>query len=131
MRALTAAGVDLAAAALVAILLWPFPLFRLTLGLPWAVHGVLIFVWVFVVYTAYLTLSVLAWTRTPVMYLLDLGLRDGSPRFGFGRSLRWALGWALAVLPGLVGARSLTAPETGLPARLSGLVTVTAEPSAE
>lgn len=122
-----AAGGDLAVAAVVAMLVWPFPLIRLTLGIPWSVHVPLILAWVLVVYAAYLATSVAIWGRTPVMYLTDLGLA-GVPRpFGLGRSLRWALGLAVAVVPSLLGARSLADPRTGLAARASGLVTVASE----
>ena len=130
-RPLRAAAVDLAGAAVIAILLWPFPLIRLTLGIPWSIHGPLIVVWVFVVYAVYLTVCVAVWGRSVAMYLLDLGLDGPARPFGLGRALRWSAGWVVAILPSLLGARSLADPAAGLPARFSCLVTVQAEaPSA-
>lgn len=126
---LRAAGFDLLAAAVAGVLLWPFPLVRLTLGVPWAVHGPLIAVWILLVYVVYLAAGAGVWGRTPVMYLLDLGLAGAERPFGARRSLLWAAGWALAVVPALAGARSLADPDRGLAARFSGLreVAVAAE----
>lgn len=127
-RALKAAALDLLVAAIVGLLLWPFPLIRLTLAVPVAAHTALIVVWILVVYLVYMTASVAAWGRTPAMYLLDLGLR-GRPRpFGLGTAARWAAGWVVTVLPALLGARGLADPRSGLPARLSGVETVVSVP---
>lgn len=127
-RAVRAAVLDLLVSVAVGMLLWPFPLIRLTLGLPVTVHVALILAWILIVFVIYLTVTVAVWGRTPVMYLLDLGLA-GRPRpFGVPASLRWGLGWLLAVLPAMVGARGLADPSSGLPARFSGLATVVAQP---
>jgi hypothetical protein len=123
-RVALAGALDAVAAFVVTMLLWPFPLFRLTLGVSWPVHILAILAGWLVVLTAYLTLTVAALGRTPAMYLLDLGLAGAERPFGLARSVRWAAGWTLAVLPGLIGARGLIGPERGIPARLSGLVTV-------
>lgn len=128
-RAIRAAGIELAVSVVATLLLWPFPLIRLTLGIPWAVHGPLILVAILIVYVAYLAVSVRLWGRSPAMYFLDLGLTGGSRPFPFGRGLRWAAGWAVAVVPALLGARWLGDPRDGLPARFSGLGTArTASP---
>jgi hypothetical protein len=128
-RAIRAAAIELAVAVVATLLLWPFPLIRLTLGIPWAVHGPLIVVGILVVYVAYLAVSVRLWGRSPAMYFLDLGLTGASRPFPFGRGLRWAAGWAVAVVPALLGARSLGHPREGLPARFSGLDTAETAPS--
>jgi hypothetical protein len=120
------AGVlDLLVAVLVTMLLWPFPLLRLTLSLPWSVHAAAIVVGIVVVHEVYSAASVAVWGRTPVMYLLDLGLAGRERPFGLVRSWRWALGWTVAVVPGVLGVEGPIDPDVGLPARFSGLRTAT------
>jgi hypothetical protein len=117
---------DFVIAAVIALLLWPFPLIRLTLGIPVPIHVVLILVWMLIVAAVYMTAAVALWGRTPVMYLLDLGLMGADRPFGFGRALRWGIGAAVAAVPAALGARRLGDATTGLPARLSGLREVAA-----
>ncbi len=125
-KTLRAAAADLAVSAVVALLLWPFPLIRLTLGVPWAVHVPLIAAWILLVYATYLAISALIWRRSVGMYLLDLGLAGRGAPFPVAAGVLWACGWALALFPAVLGARRLGDPREGLPARLSGLVTVAA-----
>jgi hypothetical protein len=122
---------DLAVAVVVTMLLWPFPFIRLTLALPVPVHVALILVAIVVVDILYMAVSVAVWGRTPVMYLLDLGLAGAARPFGAGRALWWAVPAALVALPAALGARSLADPVRGLPARASALRTVAAVEAAE
>ncbi len=124
-RTLRAAAFDFAVSAVAALILWPFPLVRVTLRVPPAAHVVLVVAWMLLVYVVYMTLSVALAGRTAAMYFLDLGL-EGKRPFPAGAAFGWALGWAVALVPALLGARRLADPRGGLPARFSGLTTTAA-----
>jgi hypothetical protein len=144
VRARLAGWLDGAGALVVTMIAWPFPLARAMM--PWPVHVVSILAAILVVDALLRATSVLAWGRTPFMYLLDLGLErsvalatPGAPsRASAGVSdhaegrpeppatmeaVKWSVGWTIGLVPSLLGARSLVDPERGLPARWSGLLT--------
>lgn len=117
-RARLAHVLDAAVALVAAVIAFPFPFARAVLSVPLFVAAILLTI--VVVYVLYLTVALVAWGRTPVMFLLDLGT---SPRpVGLARAFRWSAGSALGLLPGLVSSRLLD-PEVGMPARFAGLTT--------
>lgn len=120
-RVRTAGLWDAVGALVLALLAWPFPVMRAVLPL-W-LHIPLVLFATLAVDFGVRAVSVSMWGRTPAMYFLDLGL-SGRKEKGVARSLRWAGGWTLALVPTLFGARALVHPTHGLPARLSGLETV-------
>jgi hypothetical protein len=143
-RTRLAGWLDGAAALVVTIIAWPFPLMRTLV--PWPVHVASILIAVLVVDALLRVSSLLVWGRTPFMYLLDLALahpdaasapdvRDSEgfevtsgsgsqlAAWGWAETIEWSLGWSLGLLPSLVGAHALVDPQRGLPARLSGLLT--------
>lgn len=83
-----------------------------------------------VVLWLYLAFSAVNWGRSPAMYLLDLGL-EAPTKPTIGEAASWALGWMIALLPALIGARGLYDPERGLPARLSGVPTRATVPTTD
>jgi hypothetical protein len=122
-RTRLALAIDGVAVVLVVIVAWPFPLFRLTLGVPWVVHVPLILAAVIAGVWVYGLVCAKLWGRTVAMYLLDLGL-DGVERpFTLALSARWSFGLALA-FAAIGGAFGTIEPAAGLPVRLSGLTTV-------
>lgn len=110
-----AAGLDLAAAIVVAMLGFPFPIVRASVPVP--VFVVLIVVAVVVVHFLYLTVTAPILGRTPGLYLTDLGFEGGAP--GASRAWRWSAGIVLMFVPGILGMTDLA---SGVPARMSGLV---------
>lgn len=120
-RVARAGRLDALVAFIVAMLAWPFPVLRASL--PWSVHGPLILVGILVADWLIRCMALLAWGRTPMMYFLDLGLAKSGERVAFGAAMLWSAGWTVALGPTLVGLARVSHPETGLPARLSGLVT--------
>ncbi|MDP2401027.1 MAG: hypothetical protein Q8M66_03530, partial [Actinomycetota bacterium] len=117
-RARLAQVLDAAAALAVAAIIFPFPFARAVLPVPAFVAT--IFLTVGLVHVLYLVAALLAWGRTPAMFLLDLGV---SPHpVDWARALRWSAGSALGLLPGLVSRAPLD-PERGMPARFAGLTT--------
>lgn len=119
---------DLLAATVVAMIVVPQPIVRATLIGPEAsALGIVLFVAtlliaILVVLAIYLAFSAVTWGRSPAMYLLDLGL-ESETKPTLGEALAWAAGWALGALPALVGVRAAYHPETGWPARFSGMPT--------
>lgn len=114
---------DLLAATVAAMLLYPQPAARAAItgaGLPIWVFLLSLLAAALVVFAVFLFGCALIWGRTPGMYLMDVGL-DPAGRPAVGSALMWALGWLVAILPALFGARAVSDGETGLPARLSGL----------
>lgn len=118
-RSRLAAVVDFAGAFLLAVLAFPFPVARATLPLPVFVAAIL--ATIVVTHVLYLTFFVLAWRRTPGMYLLELGLAGKTPRLA--DAFVWAASSSLAFWPQVFRSRA-GHPSQGLPARLSGLETV-------
>lgn len=127
-RTRAAGMLDLLTATIIAMLVLPQPVVRAAvMGEGATALSIAIFVSVMVlavllVLLVYLAVSAVYWGRSPAMYLLDLGL-DAPSKPTTGEALLWGLGWALAALPALTGARSVFDPESGLPARLSSLPT--------
>lgn len=119
-RARAAGGVDTLIALLVAMIAWPFPIARATL--PWMIHVALLLVAITTVDVAVRFIALRIWGRTLAMYLFDLGLVSESGP-GIAKSIAWAATSALTVWPSLLGLRGLAHPESGVPARISGLVT--------
>ena len=111
----TATGLDLAAAVVLAMLGFPFPIVRASVSIPLFVG--LVIIAVVIVYFLYLTVTAPLLGRTPGQYLADVGFEGGPP--SAARAWRWALGTVLATPPGLLGIGDLA---TGLPMRISGLV---------
>ncbi len=122
VRSVRAAGlIDLAVAAAVAMLAFPFPFVRATLPLPLFVTSIVIAILVFD--TAYRTMSLRIWGRTPGMYLLDLGVSEARP-LPLLACATWAVAWTAVVMAAVAGLPRPIHPERGLPATLSGLRTV-------
>jgi hypothetical protein len=108
-----AAAWDAGLVAVVFMVLWPTPAFRLTAGLPWSVH---------------IPLMLAGLRRTVGMYLADVGFAGGETG-GFATAARWALGWTAALLPTAFGARAPADGQRGWAARLSGLTLVSTRPA--
>lgn len=108
--------VDFVAAALLAILAFPFPILRAVLPLPVFVASILLSV--VVAHFLYLTATVMLWGRTPAMYLFDMGLSSG--RASVLRAGRWAFGATLDFWPIVLSPRSRE-PRGRLAARMSGV----------
>lgn len=124
-----AAGLlDFLAATIVAMIVVPQPVVRQALMnegatvLTIAAFVAVLLLAILVVFAVYLAFSAVTWGRTPSMYLLDLAL-EAPTKPTLGEALSWGGAWAVAVLPALVGVRGAYDPDTGLPARLSGLPT--------
>ena len=120
-RVRLAGWLDAGVGLVVAMLAWPFPLLRQ--ALPWSVHGPLIAAGILVAGFAWRFVSLLVWGRTPVMYLLDLGLEPGGGRASAKVAAAWSGAWTAALLPSLLGAHGTVHPLTGWPARASGSAT--------
>lgn len=113
--------VDGVSIVLVTLMVWPWPFFRLTLGLPWAVHVPALLISATSAVWLYGALAARLWGRSVAAYLFDLGL-DGAERpFSWARCAAWAAGYTVAFLLG--GSFGTSHPAHGLPARWSGLVT--------
>ncbi|MHB9004119.1 MAG: RDD family protein [Coriobacteriia bacterium] len=108
--------IDFAAAALLAMLVFPFPVVRATVATP--VFVVLIIAAIVVAHIVYLSVVLSVWGRTPGMYLLDLGIAGG--RIPPVRALAWGFGAVLEFLPRVAGVRPRGA-NGGLASRISGL----------
>ncbi|MBE0475870.1 MAG: hypothetical protein IBX62_02065 [Coriobacteriia bacterium] len=108
----------------VTMLAWPFPVMRAAVPVP--AHAVALLATLMLVDMTYRGLAARLWGRTLLMYVYDLALSGPERPFPPSISLAWGLGWTVAYVPGLLGARGLLHPDTGLPARLSGLITVAA-----
>jgi hypothetical protein len=126
-RVRTAALIDLAIGALLAILVWPFPVMRIvttditgSVALGWVAHVALLLTFFAVMDVAYGSVATVLLRRTAGMYLQDIGFAD-TVAVTWGRALRWAFGWTAATLPAAFGAQVLADGETGWAARLSGL----------
>lgn len=112
-----ATGLDVGIVVVLAMLLWPFPLARANLS-PSA-HAAAIAVWVVFALCAYQVAVLTRSGRSLGMYLSGLRLSHSSPG-GSGRILRWAIGWTLVCVPGLL-LPALVNGERALPVRFSGL----------
>jgi hypothetical protein len=123
-----AAAWDAGLVAVVFMVLWPTPAFRLTAGLPWSVHIPLMLAGLVVVWWLYSLTCALALRRTVGMYLADVGFAGGDAG-GFATAARWALGWTAALLPTAFGARAPADGQRGWAARLSGLTLVSTRPA--
>lgn len=129
-RARAAGLLDLLGAAIVAMILVPQPFVRQTImrgnvtagGIVTFVAALLVAV--LVAYWFYLAFALVSWGRTGAMYLLDLGL-DAPTKPTTLEAAMWATGWALAALPALLGISAVCDPVSGLPARMSGMLTCT------
>jgi hypothetical protein len=116
-----AAAWDLGLVTVVFAILWPTPAMRLTVGLPWSVHVPVALASLAVVWWLYAVVCARLLRRTVGMYLADVGFAEPDGTASLGRVLRWALGWAAALVPAVLGARGVADPERGWAARLSGL----------
>lgn len=118
-----AASIDGVVVLVLTMLLWPFPVMRSVVQ--WPVHVVLVLLTIVLMSVAYGGLCLRFWGRSVGMYFADLGL-DGAPRpFPLVATAAWSVGFAVTVGPGLL-MPSLIDARKGLPARMSGLVTVEA-----
>lgn len=126
----TAAIIDLAAAAVVAMLLYPQPAVRQAVsgaGMPIWVFVVSLLLSILVVLAAYEAVSLYFWKRSPGMYLLDLGV-DAAARPTWVAAALWGVGWGLGAVPALFGVRAAYDPLRGLAVRMSGLKVIDAGP---
>lgn len=116
-RVRSAALVDGAAAFLLAVLAFPFPIARALLPLPVFVASIIGVI--AVVHVAYVAITLMLWGRTPGMYLLDLGVSDARP--AFPDAVRFAAGASCAFWPTVLRVETAFDAEDGWPARFSGL----------
>jgi len=116
-RVRVAALLDFGASFVVAVIAFPFPFARATLPLPIFVASIL--ATIVVVHIAYCGLTLRVFGRTPGMFLLDLGPQLGRP--ALGRAMLWGVGESVAFWPTVFGAVGSFDPETGTPARMSGI----------
>jgi len=116
-RVRIAALLDFGAAFVVAVIAFPFPFARATLPLPVFVASIL--ATIVVMHAAYCGLTLRVFGRTPGMFLLDLGPQLGRPTLG--RATLWGIGESAAFWPTVFGAARTFDPETGTPARMSGI----------
>jgi hypothetical protein len=112
---------DLGLVTVVFAVLWPTPAMRLTVGLPWSVHIPVALASLVVVLWLYAVACARFLRRTVGMYLADLGFAEAGDAADLARESRWALGWALALVPAAFGARVPADHQRGWAARLSGL----------
>lgn len=112
-----AALLDFAAAFVVGMIAFPFPFVRAVLPTLFFVGSILLTIVVAHIIYCALTLRILG--RTPGMFLLDLGPERGRP--SWGRALLWGLGESVAFWPTALGVTRVYDPETGTPARMSGI----------
>jgi hypothetical protein len=134
-RIRTAAVIDLVIGALLAILVWPFPVMRIvttditgSVALGWVAHVVLLLTFFGVMDVAYCSVATMLLRRTAGMYLQDVGFAD-TAAITWGRALRWSFGWTAATPAVAVGARATADPERGWAARLSGLALISTRPA--
>jgi uncharacterized RDD family membrane protein YckC len=100
-------AIDVAASLVLAMLLWPFPLARMTLSVPVHVLSVLVF-WQ-LVQTGYFAVTVSTWGQTAGMRLAGISLSEnggGEPT----RSQRASWG----AISGMLAFAVLVAPESGV-----------------
>lgn len=115
-RVRSAAVADYIAAAIVGIIIFPFPIVRAYVE-AW-VFVVSILVVIGIVHALYVGLTTVLLGRTPGMYLFDLGLCEGRPTpfraalFGFASAVVF---WPSLLLPRLADSRE------GIPARVSSV----------
>ena len=122
-----AAAADALVALSGGVLLWPFPLLRLTLGIPLPVHIALMLTFTGVFGAAASAGAAAVWGRTVGQYRFDLGLEGALPRpFGARRAVAWGIGHAFDVLPAILGARWALDGTHGVAARMASLETVKA-----
>jgi hypothetical protein len=115
-----AAAWDLGLVTVVFMVMWPSPALRMTAGLPWSIHIPIALASLFVTLWLYSAVCARVLRRTVGMYLADLGFAD-LEGIAHGRpAATWAMGWAAALLPTVVGAAGPADPERGWAARLSG-----------
>lgn len=119
-RARVAYFVDAIAAFAGALLIFPFPLVKAALPLPAFIVSIV--ATVVVVHVVYLVVCLVARGRTLGMFLLDLCV--ASRPVGFWAALRWSSAVSVGFVPALFSV-AVFDPVRGLPARWSGLSTVT------
>lgn len=122
-----AAAIDLAVGVLGGVMLWPFPLLRLTLGIPLPIHIALMVAFMGVFCAAAAGASVAAWGRTIGQYLFDLGLQGRARPFGWLVGSAWGCGHAIDVLGGVLGVPASLDGRRGAAAAFTGLETVAAK----
>lgn len=125
-RVRLAALFDFGVAAVVAMILIPQPVVRGAImsggatPLTIAIFVLTLFGAMFAFYFAYLAACAATWGRTYPMYLFGVTL-ESKP--AAGPAMGWALGWVVAIVPAILGVASLYDPTSGIPARLSGVIT--------
>lgn len=115
-RARAAQLIDFGAAFIVAVVAFPFPFARAALPVPAFVGSII--GTIVVTHGLFVSATLVAWGRTPGMWLLDLA--PAGERVRFGAAVRYGLGAVCALLPAAFGAVPLYDPVSGLPARFSG-----------
>jgi hypothetical protein len=119
-----AAGWDLGLVTVVFMVMWPSPALRLSAGLPWSIHIPIALVSLFVTLWLYSAICARVLRRTVGMYLADLGLDESARAADVRVVAPWALGWAAALLPTVLGAATPADAERGWSSRMSGLALV-------
>ena len=125
------AVVDVLIGILGGVMLWPFPLLRLTLGIPLPIHIALMVVFMGVFCAAAAGVAVAVWGRTVGQYLFDLALQGRARPFGWLASAAWGCGHAIDVIGAVLGLRASLDGRRGAAAAFSGLETVAAKTAAE
>ncbi|MDP2182816.1 MAG: hypothetical protein Q8K99_09665 [Actinomycetota bacterium] len=115
-RVRSASAIDYAAAVVIGVIVFPFPIVRAYV--PVWVFVVSILVVIGIAHALYVALTSVLLGRTPGMYLFDLGFDDERP--GLFRALMWGFGSAVVFWPSLL-VGGLAHPETGVLARSSGV----------
>ncbi|MDZ4065035.1 MAG: hypothetical protein U1E22_10270 [Coriobacteriia bacterium] len=115
-RVRSASVVDYAAAVVIGVIIFPFPIVRAYVSV-W-VFVVSILVVIGVAHALYIGLTSVLLGRTPGMYLFDLGF--GGERPGAYRAMMWGFGSAVVFWPSLIVSR-FAHPERGIPAMMSGV----------
>lgn len=126
-----AAAVDLLVGVLGGVMLWPFPLLRLTLGIPLPIHIALMMAFMGVFCGGASGVAVAVWGRTVGQYLFDLGLEGHARPFGWLAATAWGGGHAIDVLGGVMGVPWSLDGSRGAAAAFSGLRTVAARGAAD
>lgn len=115
-RVRSASAVDNAAAFLIGVIVFPFPIVRAYV--PVWVFVVSILLVIGIAHALYVALMSLMLGRTPGMYLFDLGFLGQRP--DALRSALWGFASAVVFWPSLI-APALVSTENGVPTRISGL----------
>ncbi len=121
-----AAAVDVLVGLLGGVMLWPFPLLRLTLGIPLPIHIAMMMAFMGVFCAAASAVAVVLWGRTVGQYLFDLGLESPHRPIGWLTAAAWGCGHAIDVVAGVFGVSAALDGHRGAAAAFSGLGTVAA-----